>query len=656
MSGRGGPHFANAVRAQWRAIMMVIVAVLGAGVLAALIVTVGQANRERDRALGLQSHSFEVMLRARSLAGTMARAEATLGRYVISADMRIGREYSDEWVRAGQQIDRLAALTRDDPEQNARVATLRAAYDARGGELSTIALSTRYKKNNQALSRYYEARNARSLTRIDAALERFIDGERELLAERTADAQETIAGSNAAAKVLALFGIVIVLGAIALGWITVRAQTARAVASAEAVAERERAEHLEAAVRLATDDLHAEAREREAAEAKVRQMQKLDAVGQLTGGIAHDFNNMLAVVIGGIELARRHHANGTGDVARHLDSAAEGADRATALTRRLLAFARAERLQPEPIAAASVIGGMLDLIDRTLGDTITVETRDSSGGWHVFVDRHELENAVLNLAVNARDAMDGRGTLQIAVAQAPLAAGAVGHLPAGDYVTIAVRDSGCGMTQDIVDRVFEPFFTTKPIGKGTGLGLSQIFGFVRQSDGEIAIASQPGDGCTVTLYLPRRVVGPVAAVAAVPEAPVAAAQGTAPLSILVVEDDPRVLAATIDALDELGHRAVACDDPARAGGMIAEHPPFDLIMSDVLMPGMTGPELIASLAPRIGDTAVLFVTGFAGEAADHAAFGGHAVLRKPFTMAALAAAVEAAVPSARDEAAVRSAA
>ncbi len=435
---------------------------------------------------------------------------------------------------------------------------------------------------------------------------------------------------------------------IVLGWLTVEAQTARAVADAEVEAERERAETLEAAVLAATEDLQAEARERETAEAKLRQIQKLDAVGQLTGGIAHDFNNMLAVVLGGIELAKRHHAEGGGEVARHLDSAAEGATRAAALTRRLLAFARAESLAPVSVEAGTVVTGMSDLIDRTLGDGIRVDARDDGSRWHVWVDRHGLENAIINLAVNARDAMDGRGDLTIATGSATLSEHQIGHCAAGDYVTVCATDTGCGMSPDVVERVFEPFFTTKPIGRGTGLGLSQIFGFVQQSHGEIAIRSAPGEGCSVTLYLPRHVAATT--VASLPSPAVAELRPatTGGLDILVVEDDPRVLSATVDVLEDLGHRPIGCSDPLCAEAMAEQHGAFDLILSDVLMPGKTGPELIAELAPKMPSLAVLFVTGFAGDAAEHDGFGGHTVLRKPYTIAALSAAIDAAIAARTD--------
>ena len=372
--------------------------------------------------------------------------------------------------------------------------------------------------------------------------------------------------------------------------------------------------------------------------AQVRQMQKMESVGQLTGGIAHDFNNMLAVVLGGLELAKRNLRNDPAAAARHVDNATEGANRAAALTRRLLAFSREDALQAESMVAGEIVAGMSELLDRTLGDAITLVAHDQADGWRVRADLVGIENAILNLAVNARDAMHGRGVLTIATAHALLADGEVEHCGAGEYVTIAVTDTGTGMEPAIVERVFEPFFTTKPVGQGTGLGLSQIFGLVRQMSGGIAIDTAPGRGTTVTLYLPRDTSVPMATV---PEAKAEQAFDSPALSILVVEDDPRVLAATMSALEELGHHAVSCDDPLAAPAMLERHR-ADLVISDVLMPRQTGPEMVAGLAERFPDLAVLFVTGFAGEATAEA-FGDHVLLRKPFTLAKLERAIASAM-------------
>ena len=607
----------------WQTVALTAMALTAVAVLVALIVTLGGANRERDLALERQRHSYDVMILARTLSGTIARSEASLGRYVISGDKLLGQLYYDEWTLAGGQIDRLERITHDNAEQSPTISGLRAAYEARGRELSTTALSTTYGKNRLAFARYYQARKAASLMEINRALDAIIARERALLDRRAQAAVSSVDASSRIAGVLAVFGILLVLGAIVLGWVSLRATNERALAQADAEAADERAQELARAVAEATAELRVQ-------EAKLRQAQKMDAVGQLTGGIAHDFNNMLAVVLGGLELAQR---SGTLAAARrHLDSATEGANRAAALTRRLLAFSREESLKPEPIAAASLIADMSDLLDRTLGDGITLVARNGAEGWRIRADRVQLENVVLNLAVNARDAVNGRGTITIVTDAVTLAEEAVGRCVAGDYVTVAVADDGCGMTPEVAERVFEPFFTTKEAGRGTGLGLSQIFAFVQAHGGEIGIDTAPGRGTTVTLYLPRDT-----ATAEPAQAEPAATEVSADAEeydILVVEDDPRVLAATTGALEELGHRTIPCPDPLAAPDLLARHPKVALVVTDVLMPRQTGPEMVAGLLPRFPHVAVLFVTGFAGEA-NAAEFGDHAVLRKPFTLAGL---------------------
>jgi len=622
-------------RAVWRGIALGVMALVGAGIAVALALTLSEANRQRDRALALQSHSYDVMILTRTLSATIAKAEGSLGRYVISGDKQLGRQYYEQWEDAGQQIDRLDTVTGDDDRQQRMIDELRAAYRQRGEELSVTALSTSYGKNSQAYARYYQAGIAPSLGRINGLLDGILANEHALLDSRSGEAMASVARSNSIARVLAIFGLLIVVGAIVLGWLTMRVLEERAAARIEADVERERAAHLQEAVSEATNALQAQ-------EAKLRQVQKMEAVGQLTGGIAHDFNNMLAVVLGGLELAKRALGGNADAVRRHLDNATEGADRAAALTRRLLAFSREEALHPEPLRPTVTIAGMSDLLDRTLGDQIVVTSSDDGSGWHIWADRHELENALLNLAVNARDAMEGRGNLDIHTSAITLATNEIGRVQAGDYIAIAITDSGCGMAPDVLERVFEPFFTTKPVGKGTGLGLSQIFAFARQSGGEIAIKSIEGDGTTVTLYMPRHAAA-VEASALAPEPQVATAlRAITGLGVLLVEDDPRVRNATQGALTELGHRVVPCDDPLDAPRMIDDLGPFDIVISDVLMPGQTGPEMVMGLIERRPDLAVLFVTGYAGEgrAAD---FGGRPVLRKPFTLVGLERAIAEAM-------------
>lgn len=614
-------------RAIWRGVTLAVMAIIGVGILIALVILQSNANAQRDRALQLQSHSYDVMILTRTLSGTIARAEAALGRYVVSGNQDIGREYADQWDQARVQIDRLDSVTADNADQRRAIDRLRAAFQRRGEELSVTALSTAYKKDRQAYSRYYEAGKSSSLREIDGELEQITAAEHDLLDKRTAAAMSTVNRSTDIARILSIFGIAIVLGAIVLGALTLGAMQQRAAARAEADSERERSAVLEDAVSEATLALSQQ-------EAKLRQVQKMEAVGQLTGGIAHDFNNMLAVVLGGLELARRALENDSDGVGRHLENATDGANRAAALTRRLLAFSREEALNPEALKPTDTIAGMSDLLDRTLGDAITVERGDDGSGWTIWADRHELENTLLNLAVNARDAMDGRGRLSIRTSATTLALGQVGNCLGGDHIVIAVGDTGCGMEPELIERVFEPFFTTKPVGKGTGLGLSQIFAFVRQSGGEITIDSTPGTGTLVTLYLPRHTAHAEVTASVAPRVAVERAPTITGLGILVVEDDPRVLTATVGALEELGHRVVSCADPLDAPRMVDDIGPFDLVVSDVLMPGQTGPEMVAGLLARRPDLAVLFVTGYAGDgsAAD---FGGRPVLRKPFTIAGL---------------------
>ena len=361
------------------------------------------------------------------------------------------------------------------------------------------------------------------------------------------------------------------MGAIFLGLVAIQAVRQNAATRRQAESESARAEALEQAVAERTQELQdanealrAEAVERQLAEAQLRQVQKMEAVGQLTGGIAHDFNNMLAVVVGGIDLARRRLNGPKREVMAHLTNAMEGATRAAALTRRLLSFARSEPLLPERVDSSELVAGMSDLLDRTLGERIQVEVDLAADTWPTYVDPHQLENAIVNLAVNARDAMDGTGMMRISTANVTLKANEVGDVRPGEYVRISVTDTGCGMTPEVRERAFEPFFTTKPVGKGTGLGLSQIFGFAHQSGGEVGIESEVGRGTTVSIYLPRTESAP-AAVRLHPAVQRSESEAHVPgASILLVEDDPRVRSATVDALEDLDYQPVACSSGAEA--------------------------------------------------------------------------------------------
>jgi len=350
------PSLERSVHAKnWRLVLLGALAVAGVLVLGALILIQQRTDLERDRAIALQQHSFEVILRANQLTGGIASAEAALGRYVVSADRNLGQQYSDQWGKAGEQLQRLRQLTGDNPTLFAQVRQLQRVFAERGKELDATALYTTFKRNNDAYGAYYQVRESPARKQVESILDDIVEQERRLLRDRTRAAAQLIENSSYASRVLSGFGLVIALGAVVFGWLAIEAQGDRALADADAAWERERTGQLREAVAAATAQLREEAREREVAEAKLRQAQKMDAVGQLTGGIAHDFNNMLAVVLGGVELARRQIENDPREAARHLDNAMEGAHRAAALTRQLLAFSRSESLAPEPVDAGALI-------------------------------------------------------------------------------------------------------------------------------------------------------------------------------------------------------------------------------------------------------------------------------------------------------------
>lgn len=387
-----------------------------------------------------------------------------------------------------------------------------------------------------------------------------------------------------------------------------------------------------------------EVSERMRAEEQLRQAQKMDAIGQLTGGIAHDFNNMLAVVIGALNLMQRRLAKGDTDVTRYVDAAVDGANRASALTQRLLAFSRQQPLNPSSIDVNVLVASMTELLARTLGEHIVIETVRGAGLWRTFADQVQLESAIINLAVNARDAMPEGGKLTIETANTSIDAayGAEHGVAPGQYVVMCVTDTGAGMSAEVMAQAFDPFFTTKDVGKGTGLGLSQVFGFVRQSGGHVKLYSEVGHGTTVKIYLPRfygaeDVTAPVAAEII--------RDGSQSETVLVVEDDPRVRAFSTEALRELGYSVVAAANGAEALRLIEGGAKIDLLFTDMIMPEMNGRQLAEAALQRLPQLKVLFTTGYAPNATLHNGVLGPeaAQLHKPFSLEQLAAAVRAAL-------------
>ncbi|MGE3148452.1 MAG: ATP-binding protein [Pseudorhodoplanes sp.] len=385
-----------------------------------------------------------------------------------------------------------------------------------------------------------------------------------------------------------------------------------------------------------TEELYAESALRIAAEENLRQSQKMETIGQLTGGVAHDFNNLLTIIIGNIEMALRK-AEG-GPLERMLRNALTGGQRAAQLTQKLLAFSRRQPLNPKPLDANRLVAGMADLLKRTLGEQIKIETFSAADLWHVEADASELESAILNLAINARDAMPGGGTLTIETHNTFLDEDSVrelGDVVFGQYVLISVTDTGQGMTPDILERAFEPFFTTKEGGQGTGLGLSQVYGFVKQSGGHIKIYSTAGYGTTVRMYLPRH-EGTEAPLQPGHAEVKEEARGE---TILVVEDDQGVRSYVGEVLRELGYEVLLAESAQKALPIVEERATtIDLLLTDVVLPGMNGRELADAALKARPALPVLFMTGYSRDAIVHHGRldPGVALIQKPLSRDALA--------------------
>ncbi|MEP7102093.1 MAG: ATP-binding protein, partial [Burkholderiales bacterium] len=383
------------------------------------------------------------------------------------------------------------------------------------------------------------------------------------------------------------------------------------------------------AEKQAADDL-------QAAQEQLRQSQKMEAVGQLTGGVAHDFNNLLQVISGNLHLLGKGIA-GNEALERRVTNAQTAVRRGAKLASQLLAFSRRQALEPKVVNVGKFVVGMEDMLRRAIGESIEIETLVSAGLWNTFVDPTQIENAVLNLAINARDAMSGSGKLTIEVGNAFLDPDyARGHadVAPGQYVVLAVRDTGSGMSPEVMAQVFEPFFTTKPLGTGTGLGLSMVYGFVKQSGGHVKIYSELGQGTTMKLYLPRAHEGEDAVVAVAAE-PISGGSET----ILVAEDDEAVRETVVEMLGELGYRVLKANDAASALTLIESGIAIDLLFTDVVMPGaLKSPELARKARERLPQIAVLFTSGYARDAIVHGGRldTGVELLPKPYTREALA--------------------
>jgi PAS domain S-box-containing protein len=417
----------------------------------------------------------------------------------------------------------------------------------------------------------------------------------------------------------------------------------------QSVTLRKEAEGREIELSHSRTELNKSSAGRVAAEGQVRQLQKMEAIGQLTGGIAHDFNNMLTIIVGGLHLLQTRLARGGNDIGQFIELALDGTTRAAQLTHRLLAFSRQQALSPEPIDLNRLVTGMSDMLQRVLGRHMELEFVRHAGLWPVFADASSLEQGLLNLCVNARDAMVGGGRITVETGNVFVDEhyASQEQITSGQYVMVAVSDTGTGISDEVLARVFEPYFTTKPVGQGTGLGLSQVYGFARQSHGHLKLYSELGHGTSVKLYLPRYLgnAQPVEQMAVERSGLPLAAPGEC---VLVVEDDPKVRLISLASLRELGYEVLEAASGPEALALLKDHPGISLLFTDVVMPVMTGKQLADQVSHTQPDLPVLYTTGYTRNAIVHNGMldSGVALLSKPFTLRELALKVRAVLDAA----------
>jgi signal transduction histidine kinase len=579
---------------------------------AAIVVAVTSAGAERWAA-----HSVEVRRIQAVMFSAMQDAETAQRGYLLTQDPAYLRPYTAAHDRLPVLRRELHAAVADNADQQRRLTALDQAIDIKLAELDRTVAQARAGRADLAIARLKTNQGKAMMDRVRALSHEFETAEAGLLAQRqvaVADQRSLLIG-------------VIVLALVGAGVL------AYAVARETRDHARELTGH-----NLA---LKTEIAQREQAEAQLRQAQKMEALGQLTGGVAHDFNNMLAIIVGNLDMLIRR-LSGQEKLLSLAENALSGANRAAALTKGLLAFSRQQPLDPKPTDVNKCVADMSELLRRALGEHIAVETVLAGGLWRAFVDPPQLESAILNLAVNARDAMSeanlagarsgGRLTIETSNAFLDKAyADAHDEVEAGQFVLVAITDTGGGMTPEVMERAFDPFFTTKRLGEGTGLGLSQVHGFLKQSRGHIKLYSELGVGTTVKLYLPRDTQGLPAEEPLAP-APVVA-RGEA-FTVLVAEDDPGVRSFTVSAARELGYKVIEADGAAVALERLAQRPEINLLLTDVVMPGSNGRQLVEAALALRPDLKVVYMTGYTRNAIVHNGTldAGTRLLTKPFTL------------------------
>jgi signal transduction histidine kinase len=523
-------------------------------------------------------------------------------------------------------LDHLAEMISDNPKEVNATVELRQLVQQKLDELRSTIDQDNAGNHAAALAIVNNDTGYRLMMAIRQKILAMQDEENTLLASRQAVAERS--------SLLLQIGVAIAFLLIATLGVLIARFTRQSFGALAAARDR---------LAVSNEQLLEQVNRREEAESQLRQSQKMQALGQLTGGIAHDFNNMLGVIIGAHDLILRRIRKGDFGIERFVEAATNAAERAAVLTQRLLAYARQQPLAPQTIDANKMIASMSGLLRSTLGEQIQIETVTAAGLWQTHADAQQLESAILNIAINARDAMPGGGKLTIETANAYLDEAYARQNPEvdpGQFVLVAITDTGTGMSPETAARVFDPFFTTKPTGKGTGLGMSQVYGFVKQSRGHIKIYSEPGAGTTVKIYLPRQIGLGAEAKPLVSEP---ARTGDRNEIILVVEDDPFMRRLTSETLHELGYTVFDSENAANALAILDREPDIRLLFTDVVMPDTNGKKLADEALRRRPGLKVLFTTGYTANAVVHGGVldAGVNLISKPFTLDQLAAKVRA---------------
>ena len=581
-------------------------------------------SREADK---LVDHTFEVQSTAQTLLSQVQAAENGQRGFLITGDDDYLKRFDGALARVPELLASLRQQTADNPRQQARLDRLEPLVKARFDRIQSSIDLAKEGDRDAAFDVVKAGEGKTLMDDIVAELSAFVKAERDLLAMRQSRSAEIrLWLSLLTGMALVAATLLAVLLAIA---------TRQAVSG---LLER-------------TRELEEESKLRREAEATLMQAQKMEAVGQLSGGIAHDFNNLLTIIIGNLDAMKRQLAmlagleparDIAGKLSKSLDAALRGAQSSAQLTHRLLAFSRRQALEPQRLDLNRLVSGMLEMFRRTLGSDISIETVLGAGLWPTFADGHQLENVLLNLALNAKAAMPDGGCLTIETANTYLDDAYVrrfGDIKAGQYAVLCVTDTGTGIAKDILDKVFEPFFTTKPPGEGSGLGLAMVHGFVKQSGGHVRIYSEEGRGTTVKIYLPRLIGEEVGAV------PAGKAEGKQAIPrakpgemILLVEDSEGVREYARDILLELGYGVIDAANVQEALRAVAKKPQISLLFTDVVLGESNGRVLADEVRQIYPNLPVLFTTGYTRNAIVHQGRLDPDVqlLNKPFTQQDLA--------------------